>query len=62
MTIDSALRLNPDGFDALMQLLEEIGCRIKYGAHISVSACYAFLCRAKRVMQLHAILNAPLAL
>lgn len=36
MAIDSALRLNPDGFDALMQLLEEIGCRIKYGAHISI--------------------------
>ena len=36
MAIDSALRLNPDGFDALMQLMEEIGCRIKYGAHISV--------------------------
>lgn len=36
MAIDAALRLNPDGFDALMQLLEEIGCRIKYGAHISI--------------------------
>lgn len=36
MAIDAALRLQPDGFDALMQLLEEIGCRIKRGAHISI--------------------------
>ena len=36
ITIDAALRLKPDGFDALMQLLEEAGCWIKRGAHISV--------------------------
>ncbi len=36
MIIDSALKLQPDGFDALMQLLEEAGCRIKRGAHVSV--------------------------
>lgn len=29
MMIDSALRMQPDGFDALMQLLEEAGCRVK---------------------------------
>ena len=34
--LDSALKLQPDGFDALMQLLEEVGCRIKHGAHVSV--------------------------
>ena len=36
MIIDTALRMQPDGFDALMQLLEDAGCRIKRGAHISV--------------------------
>ena len=36
MIIDTALRMQPDGFDALMQLLEEAGCRIKHGAHISI--------------------------
>ena len=37
MIIDAALRMQPDGFDALMQLLEEAGCRIKRGAHISIN-------------------------
>lgn len=36
MSIDAALRLQPDGFDALMKLLEEIGCVIKHAAHISI--------------------------
>ena len=36
MIIDAALRLQPDGFDALMQLMEEAGCLIKQGAHISI--------------------------
>lgn len=36
MTIDAALRLQPDGFDALMQLLEDAGCCIKRGAQISI--------------------------
>lgn len=36
MIIDTALRMQPDGFDALMQLLEEAGCRIKRGAQISI--------------------------
>ena len=36
MIIDTALRIQPDGFDALMQLLEEAGCRIKRGAQISI--------------------------
>lgn len=36
MTIDAALRMRPDGFDALMQLLEEAGCRIKRAAQISI--------------------------
>lgn len=36
MAIDAALRMQPDGFDALMQLLEEAGCRIKRGAQISI--------------------------
>ena len=36
ITIDAALRLKPDGFDALMQLMEEAGCLIKQGAHISI--------------------------
>lgn len=36
MIIDAVLRMQPDGFDALMQLLEEAGCRIKRGAHISI--------------------------
>jgi len=36
MIIDTALRMQPDGFDALMQLLEDAGCLIKRGAHISI--------------------------
>ena len=36
MIIDAALRMQPDGFDALMQLLEDAGCCIKRGAHISI--------------------------
>ena len=36
MMIDAALRFRPDGFDALMQLLEEVGCLIKRGAHIAI--------------------------
>lgn len=34
--IDAALRHQPDGFDALMQMLEDAGCRIRRGAHISI--------------------------
>lgn len=34
--IDSALRMQPDGFDALMQVLEDVGCWIKRGAHIAI--------------------------
>jgi hypothetical protein len=36
MIIDAALRMQPDGFDALMQLLQDAGCCIKRGAHISI--------------------------
>lgn len=36
ITIDTVLRMNPDGFDALMQLLEDADCLIKRGAHISI--------------------------
>lgn len=36
ISIDAALRMNPDSFDALMQLLEEAGCWIKRSAHISI--------------------------
>ena len=36
MIIDAALRMQPDGFDALMQLLEDADCRIKRGAQISI--------------------------
>ena len=36
ITIDAALRMQPDGFDALMQLLEDAGCWIKRGAHVSI--------------------------
>ena len=36
MIIDAALRMQPDGFDALMRLLEDIGCLIKRGAQISI--------------------------
>ena len=36
ITIDAALRMQPDGFDALMQLMEEAGCWIKRGANVSV--------------------------
>ena len=34
--IDAALRHRPVGFDALMQMLEDAGCCIKRGAHISL--------------------------
>ena len=34
--LDAALRMQPDGFDALMQLMEDVGCQIKRGAHISI--------------------------
>ena len=33
---DAALRMQPDGFNALMQLLEDAGCCIKRGAQISI--------------------------
>ena len=36
MIIDAVLRMQPDGFDALIQLLEDAGCRIKHGAQISI--------------------------
>ena len=36
MAIDAALRLQPDGFDALMQMLEDVGYLIKRGARISI--------------------------
>ena len=36
ITIDEALRMQPDGFDAFMQMMEEAGCWIKRGAHISI--------------------------
>ena len=36
MIIDAALRMQPNGFDALMRLLEDAGCRIKRGAQISI--------------------------
>ena len=36
MIIDAALRMQPDGFDVLMQVLEDAGCLIKRGAHIAV--------------------------
>ena len=36
MIIDAALRMQPNGFDALMQLLEDVGCLIKRGAQISI--------------------------
>ena len=36
LIIDAALRMQPDGFDALLQLLEDAGCLIKRGAQISV--------------------------
>ena len=36
MMIDAALRMQPDGFDALMQLLEDVGCLIKRGTQISI--------------------------
>lgn len=34
--LDTALRMQPDGFDALIQLMEDVGCRIKRGAHVSI--------------------------
>lgn len=36
MSIDAALRMQPEGFDALIQLLEDAGCWIKRGAQISI--------------------------
>lgn len=36
MMIDAALRFQPDGFDALMGMLEDLGCWIRRGAHISI--------------------------
>ena len=36
MIMDAALRMQPDSFDALMQLLEDAGCLIKRSAHISI--------------------------
>ena len=36
--IDAALRHRPDGFDALLQMLEDAGCRIRRGAHISLKS------------------------
>ena len=36
MAIDAALHFQPDGFDALMQLLEKVGCSIKRGARVSI--------------------------
>ena len=36
--IDAALRQRPDGFDALLQMLEDAGCRIRRGAHISLKS------------------------
>ena len=36
MAIDAALSMQPDGFDALMQMLEDAGCLIKRGAHIGI--------------------------
>lgn len=36
MSIDAALRMQPEGFDALMQLLEDAGCWIKREAQISI--------------------------
>ena len=36
--IDEALRKNPEGFDALMQLMEEAGWKIKRGKQISFKA------------------------
>ena len=34
--LDTALRMQPDGFNALIQLMEDVGCRIKRGAHVSI--------------------------
>ncbi len=34
--IDAALRHRPDGFDALLQMLEDAGCCIRRGAQISL--------------------------
>lgn len=34
--LDTALRMQPDGFDALMQLMEDAGCLIKRRAHIGI--------------------------
>ena len=50
MTIDAALRMQPDGFNALIQLLEEAGCRIKRGAQINIK-----LPGAKRFIRLDTV-------
>jgi len=50
MTIDAALRMQPDSFDALMQLLEEAGCRVKRSAQISIK-----LPGAKRFIRLDTV-------
>ena len=34
--IDAALWMQPDGFDALMQMMEEAGCLVKRGAQVSI--------------------------
>lgn len=36
MAIDTALQFQPDGFDALMQMMGDVGCVIKRGVHISI--------------------------
>ena len=38
IAIDAALRMQPDGFEALMQLMEEAGYLIKRGAHIGIKS------------------------
>ena len=38
--IDAALRHRPNGFDVLLQMLEDAGCHIKRGAHISLKPPY----------------------
>jgi len=38
VAIDNALQQNPEGFDALMKLLEEAGWKIKHGKQISFKA------------------------
>lgn len=36
MMIDAVLRLEPDGFDALMQMLKDAGCLIRRGSRVSI--------------------------